>query len=243
MTQVKGDDGTGTTIPPHSGVFTTKSASVGFSATDPNTDETWFTSAVNATVLIATGADSLAKAKSNTFTYTISLVGTTSLSCMFYADLISYGKLVGSGSVGADGNPGPVQDAWVPCCDSVQSAYQVAMNDLPHKYLEVAASTDKGGFDSLKLTNPGSLFGLVDVTSFPSSTHKGSVTARTCLTNQSCEVIAASYYVELVTHGYGYQDTDAQDFHATFTLTTKAGVATASATIALAVAALFALFH
>jgi len=235
QTQVSGNDGTGSIIPPHSGDFTVKSASTAFSAVDPITE--------NATVLIASGADSAAKASGKTWTYTVSIVGTTAVTCSFYADLISYGKLISSSSVGKDGNPGATQDAWIPCCDSVQSAYQVAMTDMPHKYLEVSAMTDKGGFDALKLTNPGSLIGLVDVTSFPSATHVGTVTARTCLSNQSCEILTANYFVELVTHGYGYYDTDAKDFHATFTLTTKAGVATASATIAFAVAALFALFH
>jgi len=233
-TSVSGNDGTGTTFPPKSGSFEVKSAVTSFSSVEPITQ--------NATVLIATGADSSTQAKGNPWTYTIKLTQTLQ-TCKFWADLISYGSTISSSKVGADGNPGPVQDAWIPCCGSVQSAYQVAMTTQEHKYLEVSASTVAGGFNTLKLTNPGSLIGLVDVANFPSSTNKGTVTARTCLSNQSCEVLTANYFVQLVTHGYSYTDANAQDFHATFTLTTKAGVATASATLAVAVAALFALFH
>jgi len=241
QTAVSGNTGTGTF---GSGDFNNKAAAVGFAATEANEDNTWFTSAANSTQLIIKAADSVAKAKDQVWTFTVSLTAATSLKCLFFADLITYGKLVGSGSVGADGNPGAVQDAWIPCCDTTTSSYQVAMTAQEHKYLEVAATTDKGTFDTLKLTNPNSLFGvLVDTTAFPSSTHTGSVTARTCLTNASCSVITDNYFVQLVTHGYSYSAPDAKDFHATFTLTTKAGVASASATIALAVAALFALFH
>jgi len=246
QTKVTGNDGTDSTIPYHNGDFTiTSPAGVALAAVDANDDFTWYTSSItNATVMIATGGDSSAVANGKTFTYTVALGATAPTgSCLFFSDLISYGKPIGGNAVGADGNPGATQDAWIPCCDSVQSAYQVIMTDMPHKYLEVAATTVDGGFTKLGLTNPGSFFGLVDTTSFPSATHTGSVTARTCLTNQSCEIKAANYFVELTTNGYAYGAADAKDFHATFTLTTKAGVATASASIALVVAALFALFH
>jgi hypothetical protein len=245
QTKITGNDGTGHL---HSGDFTITGASVGFSPINAQpkdgNDVVWYTGDANATQLIVASADKVAHAKTQEWTFTVSLVGTAVVSCHFYADLISYGTTLGSAAVGKDGNPGAVQNAWIPCCDTTQSAYQLAMTPSEHHYLEVAATTDKGGFDSLKLTNPNSLFGvLVDITSFPSSTHTGSVTARTCLTNSSCSIIADNYFVELVTHGYSYGADDAKDFHATFTLTTKAGVATASATIAMAVAALFALFH
>jgi len=245
QTTIAGNDGTG-----HlgSGDFTVKGGSFGFSPINEQPVDgdgiTWYTGDVNATQLIVASADKVAKAKTQVWTYTVAIVGTSAVSCQFYSDLITYGTALGSAAVGKDGNPGKVQDAWIPCCDSTTSAYQLAMSPSEHHYLEVAATTDKGGFDSLKLTNPNSLFGvLVDTTSFPSSTHTGSVTARTCLTNSSCSIIADNYYVELVTHAYTYGADEAKDFHATFTLTTKAGVATASATIAMAVVALFALFH
>jgi len=221
------NDGTGTFI--HNGVTTT---SVSSNFDDVN----------NATVMIAASADSTPKAATQKWTWTVTAV-TATVKCSFYADLLTYGSIILSTKVGLNGNPGPVQDAWVPCCDSVQSSFQVVMNDQPHQYLEVVAtSTGGGGFDTLKLTNPGSIIGLTDVATFPTSTHIGTVSARTCLSNQSCEVLAANYFVELVNHGIAYNE-QASDFHATFTLTTKAGVASASATIALAVAALFALFH
>jgi hypothetical protein len=243
QTAVSGNDGTG-----HlgSGDFNNKASAVGFSPTDANNDGTvtMYTSSANATQLIVKAADSVAKAPDQTWTFTVSLVGSSSLKCQFYADLITYGTLLGSAAVGADGNPGKVQDAWIPCCDATTSSYQLAMTAQEHKYLEVAGTTDKGGFDSLKLTNPNSLFGvIVDTTAFPSGTHTGSVTARTCLTNSSCSIITDNYFVQFVTHAYAYSDDAKKDFHATFTLTTKAGVASASATIAFAVAALFALFH
>jgi hypothetical protein len=241
QTAVSGNTGTGTF---GSGDFNNKQPAVGFSPTNANEDNSWYTSDANATQLLVKAADAATKAADQTWTFTVSLVGTASLSCQFYADLITYGTLLGTSAVGKDGNPGAVQDAWIPCCDSTQSSYQLAMTAQEHKYLEVAATTVAGKFDSLKLTNPNSLFGvLVDTTAFPSSTYTGSVTARTCLTNSSCSIITDNYFVQLVTHGYTYGAADAKDFHATFTLTTKAGVATASATIAMAVAALFALFH
>jgi hypothetical protein len=246
-TTITGNDGTG-----HlgSGDFTIKGDPVAFSAfavqpVDGDGNVWYFpdVGGMNTTQLIAASADKVAKAKDQVFTFTVALAETSG-KCEFYSDLITYGTTLGSSAVGKDGNPGKVQDAWIPCCDATTSAYQLVMTPSEHHYLEVAATTDKGTFDSLKLTNPNSLFGVVvDTTSFPSSTHTGSETARTCLTNSSCSIIADNYYVELVTYAYAYDAAAAKDFHATFTLTTKAGVATASATIAMAVAALFALFH
>jgi len=243
QTKISGNDGTASAIHFTTGEFSVKSPSTGFS-TDGGNSVDGYTSGTNATVLIAVGADSTAKAATKTWTFNIALVGATAgTTCSFFVDLITYGSQIGASLVGKDGNPGPVQDAWIPCCDGTQSAYQVSMTSQEHKYLEVAASTAAGRFTKLGLTNPGSLIGLVDVTSFPTSTNTGSVTARTCLSNQSCAIVTDNYFVELSTLGYAYDAIDAKDFHATFTLTTKAGVATASATIAVAVAALFALFH
>jgi len=198
---------------------------------------------VNASAMVALGGDSSTLASSKSWTWTINLIGVDGTqSCQGFADLITYGKVVAAGAVGANGIPGATQDAWIPCCDSTDSAYLITPTDQPHKYMEASVQSVTGEFNYIKLTNPGSVIGLADVTNFPSS-GKGIVTARTCLSNQSCEVLAKDYYVHIITHGIDYDDPTAGDFHATFTLTTKAGVASASAAIAMLVAALFALFH
>jgi hypothetical protein len=215
--------------------FDVSSGSLGFT---PGNDQ-------NATQTLAITSESLRYLDSagETWTFTVKQVGGNSI-CKFFADLIVSGKPLGAATVGKNGNLGPVQDAWAPCCDSTDSAYQVAMDVREHQYMEVVAKTVTGGYETLKLTNPGSLFGLVDTATWPSTTYKGAgVSVRTCLTNSSCGIIADNYYVHLITHGISYYADDAADFHATFTMTTKAGVASASATLAVVVAALFALFH
>jgi hypothetical protein len=232
-TTIAGNDGTG--IIHKSGDFTVNSATQSYSEGHV------------ATILINAGADRVAKAAQEEWTFTLALVGSTSggQTCDYWVDVITYGKHVTSGGVGKDGNPGAAVDVWVPCCDSVESNFQVTMNKQEHKYLEVAATTQSSTkWDTLKLTNPGNFFGLKDVSNWLSTkNNQGTVTARTCLSNTSCNIEAADYYVQLTNHGIDYDSPVAADFHATFTLTTKAGVATASASIAMVVAALFALFH
>jgi hypothetical protein len=232
-TTISGNDGTGTLI--HSGAFTVTSATQTYASPQL------------ATILINTGADRSAKAATEIWTFSIALVApiANGQSCDFWVDLITYGKPITSSGVGKDGNPGPAVDVWVPCCDSVESTFQVTMNKQDHKYLEVAATTaGSTKWDTLKLTNPASIINLKDVSHWSSAkNYQGTITARTCLSNQSCGIIADDYFVQLTNHGVDYEDATAADFHATFTLTTKAGVATASASIAMVVAALFALFH
>jgi len=232
-TEISGDDGTGTTFPPHSGTFSNKGS---FSFV-PDSNH-------NYSNIIGAGGDSSFKAGNKVWTFTLALTGNPSFgqTCSGFVDLITYGSVVSAGKIGANGNPGPTQDAWVPCCDSIDSAYVVSTTDQPHKYLEVSVQSSIGEWNYVKLTNPGSLIGLADVTNFPSS-GKGIVTARTCLSNQSCEVIAANYMVHIVNDAIDAINGSPEDVHATFTLTTKAGVASASAAIAMFVAALFALFH
>jgi len=218
-TKITGNDGTTD--------FSADSAAVGYSATDANDDITWYYGALNSTVMIATGADLSAGATNKIWTFTISLTSPTSLACLFYADLISYGSPSMSSAIGSNGEPGPAQDAWIPCCDSVQSSYQIATTSMADAYLEISATTVQGGFDKLKLTNAGS---VIDQTLFPSATHAGSITAFSCPSDQpTCAIVSGYYFVELITHGYGYYDTGAKDFHATFTLTSKSS-ATATST-------------
>jgi hypothetical protein len=228
-TTIVGDDGTGTKIPPHSGAFTvTSSVSTAYVPGEPAV-----------AIIIGAGGDSTANAGQKVWTYTVTLTQPRSGQvCKGFVDLISYGGVVSSSKIGADGNPGGTIDAWVPCCDALDTVFAIAAKDQPHKYLEAAVQTQQGEFNYVKLHNP-TLFSIDDITHFPSS-GKGIVTVRTCLSNQSCEVKAQNYFVHIVNNANSAMDEDA---HATFTLTTKAGVASASAAIAMLVAALFALFH
>jgi len=239
-TTVKFNDGS-TTLGVNTGGGTSNSATVNWQRDSSNQ--------LNTTILIATGADTTANAPADiAWHYTVTLDGDGKVipatqKCHFYADFVYYGKSIQNGAIGKDGNPGDIQDAWVPCCDSVESSYQVTPANLPHKYLEVAATVQAGSWKTVGLTNPGSVIKLTDTTTINSDVAGKTATARTCLSNQSCEILAEDYYVILNNNGVDYADQAASDFHLTFTLTTKAGVATASASIAFAVAALFALFH
>jgi hypothetical protein len=232
-----GDDGTGGLVT--SGTFDVAGTQVSF---QPNHDDP--SSQTNTTSLISSVAEHSEKASGKSWTWTVALVSAISgRTCSYWAQLITYGSPISFSKVGKDGNPGPAQDAWVPCCNGVESSFQINMQKVEHHYLEVSATTVAGKWKSIKLTNPGNVFGISDVTSFPSATGKGTVTARTCLSNQSCTVEAANYYAHLTNIGYDDTDADRADSHATFTLTTKSGVASTSAAIAMVVAALFALFH
>jgi len=196
----------------------------------------------NVTQLIAVSSDLLEQLSSDGTTWTFTITQTAgSGTTKFFADLMYYGSVIKSSQVGTEGAEGPKYTAVIPCCTSTDSSYMIAMNQRDHQFLQVTATEVMGPIETLKLTNPTSLY--VDTDNFDvNKNYAGQTQVRTCISNQSCGTIVASYYVHLVTHGQN-DNLDPKDYVATFTLTTKAGVASASATLAVVLAALFALFH
>jgi len=133
---------------------------------------------------------------------------------------------------------GPIQYLGVPCCGAVSAEWSLDGVATQHQALQATLTVVQGLWSSGTMHNAD---GFPDEESFSGGGLVGGIaTARTCISNQSCDTVAKEYYISAITSS---SNSAPEGSWVSLTLDLIAGAGTVSASVAtlaaIAIACLF----
>jgi len=174
------------------------------------------------------------KAKDNKITFGVKL------SNLGIQDDAEYGVALWRGGqswawneVGVEGNDGTTKSVGVPCCGSTVSSNVIYGEAHEHIYLDAHITTTTGTFKQANMIN-AALVSIPDQSTFTA----GSAHVRTCVSNQSCSIKGANYYVTVTTDSSNAVDAW-YDVNPTYKAGASAVGVSAAALLLVAITSLF----
>jgi len=171
-------------------------------------------------------------------TFTVKLSNTGAVGNVYYSVALWRGGAKWDWSeVGVEGGEGVAKDVGIPCCGSTVSSNVIYGEEHEHIYLDAKVTAVQGKFDHANMIN-AALLSIPDQASFSKGNE---VHVRTCVSNQSCSIKGANYYVTVTTAtGSGSENKDMNVLNGDAWYTLNPTYRASATSVGLSAAAIFA---